>query len=426
MLPGPERSPAVRQEERLLEAADPREGQVIGLTHDGQCYIHAVATERHFVDHLAPIWQALPPELRGTFFTGGSPATPRIAYDRALDHHGIAETKAGLPTRRRHNGLGLVCASGDLNRMTGANSKLRAVMFEHGCGLAYNRKQNSYAGATHRPNVDLFIFPNELSASRQRVAHPDRRIEVIGSSPRLDPWVTKEYPRGERPVVALSWHFDCMVVAETRTALYYYRKHLGPLLEQGWEIIGHAHPRIIDHAKVIYDSYGIETVLDFEEVMARADLYAIDNSSTLYEFAATGRPVVAINCPRYRRNVSHGLRFWDDIPGLQCDGPEDLVPTIRRALDDPKEAQQLRQAAMKTVYPQLDGRATERAVDLVLDQFALTSQDFEVPLAQRPEVEFVVKVGGETLETDRPLVVRREAQALAAKCGGVVEMVTNA
>jgi len=388
--------------------------------------VYALATERHFVDHLAPIWNALPEEVRGTFYCGGGPGRPRLAYTQAVGVHGITEACGGMP-KRRHRGLAMVAASGDLNRVVRASPDMRMVMFEHGCGLSYNRRQNSYAGARNRPNVDLFIFPNELSAGKQRVAHPDVRIEVLGSSPRLDPWAPGGTSRleyearraGRPPCVCISFHWDCQVVPETRSALPYYRKRFTDLLDRGWEVIGHAHPRIIDHAEIAYRAAGIETVRDFAEVMDRADLYAIDNSSTLYEFAATGRPVIALNCPRYRKHVRHGLRFWSDIPGPQVDGPEDLPDVIERALTDPREYRNLRESAIKSVYPQHDGGATSRAAAMILDQLAVTEADYPSPDARwkGPSRQFVVH-GPDGPWKGGPFLVFDEARRLVKKRGG--------
>lgn len=427
MLSGPARSSTFREEEGAPEAGSSPEGiDYERLTHDGRLLVHVVATEKHFVDHLAPVWKALPPEVRGTFYTGGSPSQMRLAYLQAARVYGIQEVAAGLP-KPHHHGLVLVAASGDLNRATKSSPKMRAVMFEHGCGLSYNRRQNSYAGARNRPNVDLFLFPNEASASKQREVHPDRKIVVLGSSPRLDPWAPGGAARSaweppERPVVALSFHWECPVVPETRSAMPFYRKHLGALLDRGWDIIGHAHPRIIDVANEVYASYGIEVVTEFDEVLARASLYAVDNSSTLYEFAATGRPVVTLNCPLYRKGVSHGLRFWEHIPGLQCDTPQELAPTIERALSDPPEAQELRRDAVEHVYPYHDGRATQRSIDLILEQLVSTSTHFPPPPPWKPAVEYHVVVGGEVIDVK---TVRREAQVLAAKRGGTVSTIQN-
>jgi hypothetical protein len=63
-------------------------------------------------------------------------------------------------------------------------------------------------------------------------------------------------------------------------------------------------------------------VASLREVQRRAAVYVCDNSSSMYEFAATGRPVVVLDLPEgrikgigYRRNINHGLRFWDALFG---------------------------------------------------------------------------------------------------------------
>lgn len=112
---------------------------------------------------------------------------------------------------------------------------------------------------------------------------------------------------------------------------------------------------------------GIEPVQRFDRILEQADVLAVDNSSVLYEFAATDRPVVAINAKSYRRDVHHGLRFWDHIPGVQCDSPADLPGAILTALDDAPEWQATRRAAMDVVFPIRDGRASERAASALLE-----------------------------------------------------------
>lgn len=106
----------------------------------------------------------------------------------------------------------------------------------------------------------------------------------------------------------------------------------------------------------------------FDEVLDKADLYVCDNSSTLYEFASTNRPVLVLNAPWYRRNVHHGLRFWDAIPGLPVDSPDNLRRGIEMALTDGPFARDERRKAVRYVYGDLcDGQATTRAVSAILD-----------------------------------------------------------
>jgi len=111
---------------------------------------------------------------------------------------------------------------------------------------------------------------------------------------------------------------------------------------------------------------GIEIVQDFSEVCRRADLYVCDNSSTLFEFASTGRPVVVLNDPQFRREVNHGGRFWTwATVGYQCDRPEDLIPTVERALLDPPAQQAERERVLDLAYAYRTAGA-QRASDALL------------------------------------------------------------
>jgi glycosyltransferase involved in cell wall biosynthesis len=102
--------------------------------------------------------------------------------------------------------------------------------------------------------------------------------------------------------------------------------------------------------------------------MERADLYIMDHMSTLYEFASTGRPVVVLNTPWYRRDVEHGLRFWEyaDV-GVNCEHPNDLEKCINLALQDPLEQKMKRERACNAVYAYRDGMCTERAAKAIIE-----------------------------------------------------------
>jgi len=113
---------------------------------------------------------------------------------------------------------------------------------------------------------------------------------------------------------------------------------------------------------------GIEPVEDFEDVLERADLYMCDNSSTLFEFASVGRPVVVLNAPWYRRHIEHGLRFWEAATvGVQVDHPAELRDAVMQALEDPPEQQAARQAAVRIAYTYTDGQASKRAAQEILE-----------------------------------------------------------
>src|SRR5690625_7239322 len=89
----------------------------------------------------------------------------------------------------------------------------------------------------------------------------------------------------------------------------------------------HAHPRIAGRTREMLDravakgrrescapegEYDeIPFIHTFDEVLESASLYCTDASSTLYEYAATGRPVLVLNSRHFRKDVNHGLRFWE-------------------------------------------------------------------------------------------------------------------
>lgn len=253
----------------------------------------------------------------------------------------------------------LVASYHDL--VTARRSSSPIVLVQHGCGQSYSDNRPSYPGGDDNHGVGLFLTPNEHSAGRWRSAYPKARVEVVGS-PRLD-----SLPRRQPgpPTVAISWHWEGMHTPEARSALAWYRGVL-PELTRTFTVIGHGHPRRRDLDR-LYSNLGIEYVRAFDEVCERADVYVCDNSSTLYEFAATGRPVVVLNAPWYRRDADHGLRFWEAAAvGVQVDDPADLVMAVARALDLRDDDVSAREAALDVVYTQREG-AAQRAADAIVD-----------------------------------------------------------
>lgn len=252
----------------------------------------------------------------------------------------------------------------------------RFVFIEHGAGQAYDGdpgdpyRHPSYSGGDDRDDVILFLVPNEYSASRWRRAYPDAPVRIVGS-PHVGDLPDRD-PTLPGPVVALSFHWPAAVAPEGHTAMGYYSKAL-PDVAKTWRTIGHSHPKgdWPERAARIYRRMGIPVEPDFYEVCRIADVYVCDNSSTLFEFAATDRPVVVLNHPDYRRNVHHGLRFWEAAHvGVQVDHPKDLVDAIRVALRRPPHVDANRIDALKIVYPQDDIRgriAAGRARDAILE-----------------------------------------------------------
>ena len=278
------------------------------------------ATYGHYADHLAPVAALLPPDLD----------------------------------------VALVAGWNDVVR---AKRHKRIVRLEHGAGQSYGSDHPAYPGGRGHEGVGLFLTPNEHSADRWRRAYPLASVAPVGC-PKLDTLPTRS-PLRPYPVVAITFHFDLHLVPETVSALAFYRDAL-PALAEEFTVIGTGHPRRTDLARV-YAKAGIEYVPDFAEVCRRADVLAFDNTSAGFEFAATGRPVVLMDSPNYRRDVSHGLRFWDAAHiGTSVGVPTDLVPAIYRALENRPEDVAAREDALETVYAYRYG-AAQRAADTIVE-----------------------------------------------------------
>ncbi len=307
--------------------------------------IEFLATAPHYRDHLSAVRDALPQAARGDFIAPG--------------HSGPDNPV-------------LVASFGDLEEAEQMGRSRIAIM-EHGAGQSYGgrhgRQHGSYAGGDGRGAASLFLHPGHHPAARDRHAYPRARVEVVGS-PHLDTLPQREGPAGR--IVAFSFHFNGPLNPETHNAYPAFFPEIVRLASK-YELLGHGHPKLWESGRKgkrladRYRSFGIEPVESFAEVCRRADVYVCDNSSTLFAFAATGRPVVVMNPPWYDRRVNHGLRFWSASGvGVNCDDPAKLGDCIEQALEDAPERQAEREAALDLVYAYRSG-ASQRAADVLMD-----------------------------------------------------------
>ena len=300
-----------------------------------------LSTEGHYNDHLQPIWDALPEEAKGNWFQHVPPSQPT-------------------------GNVTLVCSVGNLNMLRGAP----AIYMEHGSGYSYvnsagQRFHPSYAGSSDRRGVILFLNNHELTHKLNLDAHPNVPGVIIGT-PKLDAWADRKWEMPQNPIVTYSTHWNCKVVPETRSAHSEYRWALRPgTRDERFTWNGHAHPRAWPIVRPDYRRFEIPEIRHFSEVLDTASVYVADTTSTLYEFAYTGKPVVCMNASFYRRDVQHGMRFWDYVPGLQVDHWKELNGAIERALDG--EGEELRRRAVDVVYPIRDGSSARRAVEAILN-----------------------------------------------------------
>jgi CDP-Glycerol:Poly(glycerophosphate) glycerophosphotransferase len=318
------------------------------------------ASERHYLDHLAPLVRAFP----GSRVLVTTDSLQTYAHAEL----GLEAVHAG----KNEYPMPPMVVAGRRDAMRMEHPDRRVAMIEHGAGQTYldQPHHSNYAGGRGLDFLRLVLAPGPHSARAWRARYPETPVVDLGGSPRLDKWYSGGVVDGcvDRPidapfVVAVSFHWDCRITTETRSTWRYWLRALRELSETH-VMLGHAHPRAWPDLRAIYEQFGIPATPTFDDVLAQADLYACDNSSTLYEFAATDRPVICLNSPEYRREVEHGLRFWQHMPGIDISPDEPFGTAITAAHDEVFTAR--RRAALHEAYGGLpDGEATKRAVTAI-------------------------------------------------------------
>lgn len=334
--------------------------------------LDGLASEKHYVRHLAPIWKALPPDVRGTFYCASHDALHAAHAHELPALHPKLVRDARRPARQ----WVMVAAYNDLVRCKGRPT----VFVEHGAGQTYAGEPSMvrspwYPGGADRDQVRLFVCPGEHVADANRAHYPDADYAVVGC-PALDELYIqrRDAVDGDRPfTVAVSFHARLKTAGggscpEFGWSWPHFAAPIAELVHTvpQWRWLGHAHPRAWPLLHRWWSEIGAEPCADYAKAAREADVYVCDNSSTMYEMAALGVPVVVLNSPDYRRDVHHGLRFWEyaDI-GPNVDEPADLHQAICDATTTPDRWQARRAAAARHVYATPPPHATQAAADAI-------------------------------------------------------------
>jgi hypothetical protein len=324
-------------------------------------------------DHIEPIWQALPLEARGVFAGRCGDHTGRWDRDHAVIVASWADAKRVAPRP--------------------------FVYVEHGSGQSYDghagiERVGGYSAAAGLDDCSLFLSPNETVAKRWRFAYPNTRNEVVGC-PRLDVARARHLLRDggadsrtrrrdpysahseAHPSVAFSFHWDCTIIPETRSAWPHYargmRSTVDELRRRGYDLVGHGHPRDAGMLGRRWYRLGVPYWPDSMQVLTDADVLVADNTSLLWEFAAMGKPIVLLDAPWYRRDVEHGLRFWTHADaGPRVSDAESIPDAVDLAVRDSEQWRTNRRRAVDDVYSGLDGSCADRAAQAIMTTIGAT------------------------------------------------------
>lgn len=315
------------------------------MTQNNTKKVDFFAREPHHAQHAKAIYDKMPEAHKGIF-------TDDFKKIIVSDNEHVA-----------------VFSYGDLRHTQ--HTRKKVIFGEHGAGMYYNGTAHpSYAGSTQgRNNVVLRLSPNKTHAKKEMETLKGVPVSIVGM-PKMDEWAAhrddfqKTYDPDRTPVVAVSFHWNCRVCPETMSS-YKHFAHVLDQVDREFTLIGHGHPRIMNEMRHIYRTLDIKVCADWRRVMKEADIYVCDNSSTIFEFAYLRKPVVLLNAPNYRKNVTHegNPRFWKYANiGPQVDDPATLTAKIWEAWDDYPKFLPLIDKAVDDVFTYTDGKCAERAV----------------------------------------------------------------
>lgn len=265
--------------------------------------VHAICTLPQYRRHVEAVWKHLSPDVQGEMRTEQGAST------------------RGWPTED----LVLIGGFYDMDRCP----QNRMIYVEHGAGQSYDgdaktKAHPAYHGSQHPDEVIGYICPNK------RVADSWGKPAFVAGCPAIDGHDPEAAHHWKYQLTAaITFHWNAMRMAsEAWSAKQHYidglHNMVAHLRSEGFDVIGTWHPRD-PFGRQAWINIGVEHTPDPDEVLDRADLLVADNTSLQYEAAKLGIPNIVLNAPWYRKDVHHGLRFWDLVPGRQVDSLEQFM-----------------------------------------------------------------------------------------------------
>lgn len=325
--------------------------------------VHFIASEEHYLRHISGVAHTLPPERRGLVIVAAN-----LRRKALLEGHMVIAPESTNHIYQLANPqYSLTYCVSYKDHQKARDLGYPVVRAEHGAGQTYcDLLTNSFAGSEDHRSAFLCLYPG-YSPLKQHIQRLGKPAFLVGA-PILDRWIAP--PRDRH--VGFAFHWDCQNIPETRETLSYWAQSIeSSIMEMGsdYTFYMHAHPRF-PHAKAVYNAMvgrgcPITWIEDRDTFLSEIGVLVADNTSLVFEACAHDRVAVVLNHPGYRRNVEHGLRFWEasDV-GIQCDSLADLPDCIRQASQRFPEDVDMRDSALEFVYAK--DRPTQRTCAYLL------------------------------------------------------------
>lgn len=271
---------------------------------------HVYGSEIQYTDHLRVVWAELGPYQGQCWFRGRAGVVEGFQL--------IPFAPADFERWAKENPPGedywLVASYQDLCALHQLRHK-NLVLMEHGTGQTYvGVTDDSYISANRTRLCKALWMPNQRATALQQSPTKTPVYQLPPYRVNYLQGLRRQKKPNTKPVVVVSFHYHGSGCPEQRaTAQDWWDNgvlaHLAQL--DTIQLVGHSHPRCLGDLQKTWASLGVPCLSRFDDVVTQADLYICDNSSTLFEAAACGIPVILLNGLRYRPSVRHGLRFWN-------------------------------------------------------------------------------------------------------------------
>lgn len=308
-------------------------------------------SQPHYNDHCTPVFKRLCERYPETFL---------VTRDPRFSTHPNVRTVLPLKTAPK---FFVVCSKVDAEHIAQYFPAVPRVWFEHGIGLSFTAPHVAYPGGHGvRSASALILSPNQWAFKRDA---PNAQTVIVGT-PKMDtvPFDVHRSFKVRRPFVVWQTHWNCLNFPETKSAFKEFAPFANELSRAFPGLSVHFHPRCSKYTRATILKTGLP-VVNYKTAM-RADMLIGDAGSMPYEFMAQNKPVLFLNSKAYRKSIDHGLRFWQDVPGLQCSQPRDLVLYAKQAWATAAGWQSERSRITEVVYPHR-GTATLRAANEILN-----------------------------------------------------------
>lgn len=324
-----------------------------------------------YIEHLLPLFNAFKEEdkifLAPKELKSNLPTQNTLLYSQERD---LITYIKDLVSKDK-NTLCVVASYGSVRRLSKKDYPvLQFILLEHGAGQIYQSEVPGWARGSfrHSNRIKLFLGTNKFCVEAFKKNNNDITSYIVGC-PKLDNIETQinDY---NNPLVVFSWHWDCDSIPETRSGFNFWAEEVLTLhkdKDKKFRIAIHGHPRLQDQTKAFCMKHQIDFIKTFDYVLKYANIYVVDNSSTLYEFAATTKPVILLNNPFYRRDVEHGMRFWEHVDlGLNCDRRGEIRPLIDFIIKNKGDTlcNERKKAIIDEVYP-YRGQSTLKCINII-------------------------------------------------------------